>query len=128
MHIDSPDAMIDFGRAMASKATHILLYGDLGAGKTHFVKGYVEALGIDPYIVQSPTYTYFHDYEGKVLHMDMYRLEEYTYFVEKGMLQTIQEYERVLIERPKFTDVYAQGYTRIFIEKTTPTTRTVVIE
>jgi tRNA A37 threonylcarbamoyladenosine biosynthesis protein TsaE len=42
MRINSPEAMISFGREMANKANHILLYGELGAGKTQFVKGFVE--------------------------------------------------------------------------------------
>ena len=54
----------------------ILLEGDLGAGKTHFVKGFVKALGSDE-LVTSPTFTIMNEYEcGSlcVYHFDMYRL------------------------------------------------------
>lgn len=126
--IASPEAMIQFWRDMAQQASHILLYGDLGAGKTHFVKWFVEAVGIDPYKVQSPTYTYFHDYEGKILHMDMYRLEDKNYFIEKWFLQQISDFDYVVIEWPKFTELYAPGYTQITITKTWETDREVEIK
>jgi tRNA threonylcarbamoyladenosine biosynthesis protein TsaE len=55
----------------------IALQGDLGAGKTHFVKGAAEGLGIDPHTVNSPTYTLINEYYGDipVYHFDLYRLE-----------------------------------------------------
>ncbi len=126
-NIYSPEAMIQFGRDMAQQATHILLYGDLGAGKTHFVKWFVETMGIDPYKVQSPTYTYFHDYEGKILHMDMYRLEDKNYFIEKWFLQQIADFDYVVIEWPKFTELYAEWYTIIHIDKISETEREITI-
>lgn len=127
MRISSPEAMIELWKDMSQKARYILLYWELGAGKTHFVKGFIEWLGLDPYKVQSPTYTYFHDYEGKVLHVDMYRLENEQYFIQKWMLQQIQDYDYVLIERPKYTHLYADRYTSISIEKISETEREVKI-
>jgi tRNA threonylcarbamoyladenosine biosynthesis protein TsaE len=55
----------------------VALEGDLGAGKTHFVKGVAEALGMDPDRVSSPTYTLINEYEGNlpIYHFDLYRLE-----------------------------------------------------
>src|SRR4029077_17507509 len=56
----------------------LLLAGDLGAGKTTFVKGLAAGLGIDPADVSSPTFTLVHEYRGGRLtlyHADLYRLE-----------------------------------------------------
>lgn len=57
----------------------LLLSGDLGAGKTTFVKGLAAGLGIDPNEVSSPTFTLLHEYRGGRLtlyHADLYRLDK----------------------------------------------------
>lgn len=56
----------------------LLLDGPLGAGKTVFVKGIAEALGVDVDEVTSPSFTLVNIYEGrlKLYHLDLYRLNE----------------------------------------------------
>lgn len=54
----------------------ICLSGDLGAGKTAFVSGFVKAFDFDGY-VSSPTFALIHEYPANVpiYHFDMYRIE-----------------------------------------------------
>jgi len=53
----------------------IALFGELGAGKTVFVKGLAKGLGIDD-IIKSPTYVLLRSYSGrmKLHHIDLYRI------------------------------------------------------
>lgn len=74
----SPEDTARVARELAARLVpgdFVALYGDLGAGKTHFVKGLAQALcpGED---VTSPTFTLVHEYEGKIpiFHFDLYRI------------------------------------------------------
>ena len=61
-----------------SAGTVLSLIGDLGAGKTEFVKGLAIGLGIDNEVT-SPTFTVVHEYRGgrlPLFHLDFYRLNE----------------------------------------------------
>ncbi len=56
----------------------VALYGDVGAGKTHFAKGIAEGLGFSIERVSSPTFSLMNIYEAKrvIYHFDMYRLND----------------------------------------------------
>ncbi len=70
----------ELGRAIGADGVVIALVGPLGAGKTVFVKGLAEGLGLDPRRVSSPTFVIAQQYplsEGPDVlhHVDLYRLE-----------------------------------------------------
>lgn len=68
----------------------IILTGDLGAGKTEFVKGYALGLGISESVV-SPTFTIVHEYFGReaLNHVDAYRLESVQEYLDLGLEERI---------------------------------------
>src|SRR5207237_3266242 len=55
----------------------VLLHGDLGAGKTVFVRGLAAGLGVDPDSVTRPTFVLIQQYRGQIplVHADLYRLD-----------------------------------------------------
>lgn len=75
----SPDQTRALGRKLAQAlqgGTVVAFTGDLGAGKTAFVSGMAEGLGIEERVT-SPTFTIVNEYEGgrlPLFHFDMYRL------------------------------------------------------
>jgi len=77
----SEEETADVAREVAQtlrKGDVLLLSGNLGAGKTAFVRGLADGLGIDPDEVSSPTFTLVHEYRAgrlRLYHADLYRLE-----------------------------------------------------
>jgi tRNA threonylcarbamoyladenosine biosynthesis protein TsaE len=75
---ETVDAGRDLARTLQAGDT-VLLYGDLGAGKTQFVKGLAEGLGAARDDVSSPTFTLVQEYRGgrlTLFHVDLYRLND----------------------------------------------------
>ncbi|HTW89681.1 MAG TPA: tRNA (adenosine(37)-N6)-threonylcarbamoyltransferase complex ATPase subunit type 1 TsaE [Candidatus Binataceae bacterium] len=70
-----------WGRRLASMLTGgelLALVGDLGAGKTCFVKGLARGLDLDEKKILSPTFTMIQEHHGRLVlyHIDLYRLEQ----------------------------------------------------
>ena len=86
---------------MLSGPRLVVLEGELGAGKTTLVKGWIEALGAgDPGEVTSPTFTLVHEYEGKkgrIFHLDLYRLETEQELATLGLEEMASEPDAVVL-------------------------------
>jgi tRNA threonylcarbamoyladenosine biosynthesis protein TsaE len=100
----SPEATRAFAARLAAVAvpTDVLcLWGDLGAGKTVFAKGFGAGLGVTDTIL-SPSFVLMGEYAGRLplFHIDLYRLATATEAVDGGLLDDRQESGVVLIEWP----------------------------
>ena len=85
----------------------LALEGDLGAGKTHLVKGLVDGLGGDGEAVSSPTFAIAQQYEaaeGTVLHVDAYRIDDQREFIEMGLEDSMDDAILVAVEWPARMD------------------------
>ena len=76
----SEQETFELGQAVAATVTpgtFVLLHGDLGAGKTAFVRGLAAGLGGSPDDVSSPTFVLIQHYKGRtpLVHVDLYRLD-----------------------------------------------------
>jgi tRNA threonylcarbamoyladenosine biosynthesis protein TsaE len=85
--------------------TVVYLTGDLGAGKTTLVRGFLRALGIEG-TVRSPTYTLLETYEAgpsapTVVHLDLYRLRDPTELEPLGLRDLARPGYVWLIEWPE---------------------------
>ncbi len=101
---------VNIGARLASylkRGDVVLLYGDLGAGKTHFTKGIAAGLGIDGYVV-SPTFTIVNEYRSGSLplfHMDVYRLAEFDELIEIGFFDYLAEGVTVIEWADRFEEL-----------------------
>lgn len=101
--------------------TVIALFGDLGAGKTAFTRGYTRGLGIDAE-VSSPTFALVHEYRGekrKLYHFDMYRISGWEDLYSTGYFDYLDTGADMIIEWSENIEAaLPPDCLRIMIEKT----------
>jgi tRNA threonylcarbamoyladenosine biosynthesis protein TsaE len=108
----------------------VLLFGDLGAGKTAFVKGLAEGLGARGDDVNSPTFTIMQEYRGGRLplyHVDLYRLNDPREVEDLG-LDEIAENGVLAIEWADKLIRQPEGAVAVRIEQGEGDTRTIRID
>jgi len=96
-----------------------LFYGDMGAGKTTFIKNICEQLGVkDP--ATSPTFSIVNEYAasaGKIFHFDFYRLKKQEEALDMGYEEYFYSGDYCFIEWPeKISDLLPDHYIRVEIE------------
>jgi tRNA threonylcarbamoyladenosine biosynthesis protein TsaE len=107
----------------------VLLYGDLGAGKTAFVRGLAEGLGVNRDEVSSPTFTLVQEYRGGRLvlfHVDLYRLDDPREIDDLGLAEIAAD-GVLAIEWAEKHPRPPRRFVRVSIEHAGETERRVVI-
>ena len=111
----------DLARTLAPGAC-VALSGDLGAGKTQFVRGLVRGLGGNPRAVSSPTFVLLNVYESpgarlSVYHLDAYRVAGPEDFESIGFTELLDQGGVVVVEWPeRVQDLLPADRVRVRIE------------
>lgn len=100
---DSEESTEQLGRRIAlvlEPGWAVLLYGNLGSGKTTFVRGLAEGLGVPPDEVSSPTFTLVQRYVGRLplYHVDLYRVERAAEVDDLGLEEFLASGAVVVVE------------------------------
>ena len=107
----------------------VLVSGDLGAGKTTFVRGAARALGVEARVT-SPTFTIGHRYVGRVdvSHLDLYRFRGLS-AAEWGDLEPYFEDAIVFVEWPEAgAGALPTSRARVRLDHVAPDRRVVVVD
>lgn len=128
---DGESETLALGRQVAAElgpSETVLLLGDLGAGKTVFVRGLATGLGIDPDEIRSPTFGLVHEHSGTtadLLHLDLYRLEPHD-FASIGIEDLLAREAVKAIEWAERLPAESRG--RCFVFERTPDGRRIISE
>lgn len=128
---NSVEETIEFARQWSKALVPndvVALVGDLGAGKTHFVKGLLQGLsGVDE--VTSPTFTLIHEYRSgrlPVFHFDFYRLNHAIEIREIGFDDYLEESGVAVVEwGDRFPQVFPERTRWLHIEAPSASERTI---
>lgn len=102
---DLPAAAKQFVGLMGDR-TVFAFHGDMGAGKTTFIRALVEALGVDPEEANSPSFSIINEYRSDttaelIYHFDLYRLESVEEALEIGVEDYFDSGALCLLEWPE---------------------------
>ena len=116
----------DFAKKLKGGDT-VQLIGELGAGKTAFVKGVAEYFGFSG--VTSPTYAYLNVYGDKIYHYDFYRLKSGETAETLGLTDYFGKDNICLIEwGENVEEVLPEKRKKVIIEKISDTERKIIFE
>lgn len=102
-HSHSTDETIQLGRVFAKtlkRGDVVSLSGELGTGKTHFIAGVCDSLGVRAHVA-SPTFTIINEYQADsctAVHIDLYRITTRRELIELGVEEYFDEQNICLIE------------------------------
>ena len=119
---NSPEYTIKIGNNLAkllSKDDVVVLSGDLGAGKTKFVEGFLHNFGLQDEI-SSPTFNIINEYissDNNIYHFDVYRLEDSDEFYAIGGEEYFEKGICLIEWGELISDVLPKDYIHVTINK-----------
>ncbi|MFC1733603.1 tRNA (adenosine(37)-N6)-threonylcarbamoyltransferase complex ATPase subunit type 1 TsaE [candidate division KSB1 bacterium] len=134
----SPKETIELGKKLAGRLKGgdvVLLYGELGSGKTHFIKGIAEGLGIKM-TIKSPTYAYVNKYplnndqspipndqlsashKPYLYHYDLYRMEEGGDLSSIGFDESLEDSKAINVVEwaDRMDEEFLEQYITVYLE------------
>jgi tRNA threonylcarbamoyladenosine biosynthesis protein TsaE len=131
-HIHTPEEMADVAKDILKHFPDnrvFTLHGDLGSGKTTFVKAFVKALGVGEEI-SSPTFSIVHEYHEnglKIFHFDLYRLQNEPELYQIGFEEYMEQGAYVFIEWPDLAKPFLPGvYVSVSFEAENENSRRII--
>ena len=114
-----PDLAARVTKAYSNRV--IAFYGDMSAGKTTFIKYLCQELGVDPSLVNSPTYAIVNEYEARgdqlIFHFDFYRIKDENEAFDMGYENYFYSNHYCFIEWPeKIANLLPENRLQIHIE------------
>jgi tRNA threonylcarbamoyladenosine biosynthesis protein TsaE len=116
--------------AFAAEEKIFLFEGDMGAGKTTFIKVICEALGVED-LVSSPTFSIVNEYlakDGKIYHFDFYRIKDLQEAYDIGYEEYFYSGDHCLIEWPeRIALLIPEHHVKVDIQVTGPEQRQITL-
>ncbi len=131
----SPEETMDLGETLAGDLSFgavVLLFGDLGAGKSVFARGMARFYGIPEKEVRSPTFTLLNIYassQGAVNHFDLYRIGDSEELFQLGFDEHLEEGAVSIIEWAEKAEIPpGSAAVKVTITLVDEMTRKIIIE
>jgi tRNA threonylcarbamoyladenosine biosynthesis protein TsaE len=126
------DDLIQHIIPLVKKYNCILLYGNMGYGKTTFVQQFLKKIKVE-YLNGSPSYSlinnYFIEEYGNIYHLDLYRLNSLEEIFDIGIEEVLFGNSIKFIEWPeKIVDLIKEDYLELFFKLNTDFSRTVILK
>ena len=125
----------DFAAHLArrlSAGSLVALHGELGAGKTRFVQGFAEGLGVPSDHVMSPTFVIHHVHQGRcrLHHLDVYRLRTADEFWDLGGEEFLADNDAIVLVEwaERIQECLPDRYLDVDIRVCDPETRQIVLQ